>query len=457
MKTTVESPDALHKTIKVELPWEMIKDELDRSYKELAGQVSIKGFRKGKVPNSVIRQRYSKKVEDEVLARMITDSYEAALIQNRIQAVSRPELDRGGFKEGQPYCYTARVEITPEIEIKQINFPIEKAKVEVKDEQVDQEIEKLRDSKAMLIPIDDHDTAKLGDTAIIDYTTTQDDKPVKGGDMTNHPVLLGSGKSLPGFEDHIKGMKVGSHKEFDLEFPKDWGPPTLAGKQVHFKVSLQALKKRELPELDDEFVKDLGKPDCNSVANLKALIKQELLDHELAKADQQTKDELIDKLIEANPFPVPPTLIDRQQENLTQEMEVYLSQQGINLEQAGLNRSKMKKDMHERAEREVKTALLLSTIGNGEKIEVSDSDLEEHLKVLAEKTATNIARIKSIYDQPQAREGLRSKLRQEKVLDYLLDPSNMKAEEKPEDSPVSKQADAKTAKKPGDQPVGEKK
>jgi trigger factor len=457
MKTTVDSPDALHKTIKVELPWEMIKDELDRSYKELAGQVSIKGFRKGKVPKSVIRQRYGKKVEDEVLARMITDSYEAALIQNRIQAVSRPELDRGGFKEGQPYSYTARVEITPEIEIKQTSFPIKKAKAKVKAEQVDEEIEKLRDSKAVLVPIDDHDTAKLGDTAIIDYSSTQAGEPVKGGDMTNHPVQLGSGKSLPGFEDHIKGMKIGSNKEFDLEFPKDWGPPTLAGKQVHFKVDLQALKKRELPDLDDEFAKDLGKADCNSLADLKALIKKELLDHEQAKADQQTKDELIDKLIEANPFPVPPTLIERQQENLTQEMEVYLSQQGINLEQAGLDRSKMKKDMQERAEREVKAALLLSTIGSKEKIEVSDDELEDHLKVLAEKTATNIARIKSIYDQPQAREGLRSKLRQEKVLDYLLDPSNMKAEKSDEDSPVSKPAAAKAAKKSGKKPDGEKK
>jgi trigger factor len=426
MKTTVDSTDALHKSITVEIPWEMIQEEMDRSFKELSGQVSIKGFRKGKVPKNVIRKRFGPRVQEEVLARMITDSYEAALIQNRIRAVSKPELERGSFKEGETYQYVARVEVSPEIEVKEIRFEVKRKKAKIAAKAVTEEIDKLRDKKAVLVPIDGRTTAQDGDTAIIDYSSTQDGKPLEGGSQTNHPLNLGSGKALPGFEEHVMGMEVGATKEFDLEFPKEWGPPHLAGKKVQFQVTLQSLKNRELPEADDEFVKDLGRDDCKSMTELKKIVKDGLAEQEQAKLDQEAKDELTDKLLEANPFPVPPTLVERRQESLAKEMELYLSQQGINLQETGLNRDKMKKDLQERAEKEIKTALLLSAIAVREKVEVGEVEIDAHLQNLADKTGTNLARIKAIYDDPSAREGLRSQLLQEKVLDYLLEPSNMK-------------------------------
>jgi len=193
MKTTIESPDPLHKTIQVEIPWDMISDELDRSFKELAGQVKLKGFRPGKVPKSVVKKRFGKKAQDDVLARLIADSYDAALVQNRIRAVSKPEFERGAVKEGEPYHYTARVEVAPEIEIKQIRFELEKPVAEVTPEMLDEQLQNLREKEVLLVPIDDRRTARKGDTAVIDYSTTQDGKPVEGGSMTNHPVQLGAG------------------------------------------------------------------------------------------------------------------------------------------------------------------------------------------------------------------------------------------------------------------------
>jgi trigger factor len=437
MKTTVESPDPLHKTIQVEIPWDMIAEELDRSLKELAGQVKLKGFRPGKVPKSVIRQRYGKKAQDDVLGRLIADSYEAALIQQRIRAVSKPEFERGALKEGEPYSYTARVEVAPEIEIKQIHFELEKPVAEVTPEMLDEQLQNLRDKKAVLVPIDDRRIARKGDTAVIDYSTTQDGKPVEGGSMTNHPVQLGSGKSLPGFDDEIVGMETDSTKEFDLTFPEGWGPSMLSGKEVRFEVRLQALKRRELPELNDEFAKDLGRPDCDSLDKLREQIRSELLEGEQAKVDRETKDKLIDKLCDANPFPVPPTLINRQQDVLAQEMELYLSKQGINLEKTGLNRDRMKKDLRERAEKEIKTALLLTAIAEQEKISVTEDEIESQLQQLADKSGTNIARIKAIYDQQGARDRLRNQLMQDKVLDILLAASNM-------DEKAADQADGET-------------
>ncbi len=425
MKTTIESPDPLHKTIQVEIPWDMISDELDRSFKELAGQVKLKGFRPGKVPKSVVKKRFGKKAQDDVLARLIADSYDAALVQNRIRAVSKPEFERGAVKEGEPYHYTARVEVAPEIEIKQIRFELEKPVAEVTPEMLDEQLQNLREKEVLLVPIDDRRTARKGDTAVIDYSTTQDGKPVEGGSMTNHPVQLGAGKSLPGFDDEIVGMQVDSSKEFDLTFPEGWDPAMLSGKEVRFEASLRALKRRELPELNDDFAKDLGRSDCDSLEKLREQIREELLEQEQDRVDREVKDKLIDKLCEANPFPAPPTLVDRQQDVLAQEMELYLSKQGINLEKTGLSRERMKKDMSERAEKEIRTALLLTAIAEREKISLKEDEIEAQLDELAAKSGSNIARIKAFYDQPAAKERLRNKVLQDKVLDILLTPSNM--------------------------------
>lgn len=441
MKTTVESPDPLHKTIQVEIPWDMIAGEIERSIKELAGQVKLKGFRPGKIPKSVIKQRYGKKAQDEVLSKLVADSYEATLIQKRIRAVAKPEFERGTFKEGEPYSYTARVEVAPEIEIKQTKFDIERPTAEVTPEMLDQRLDELREQKAVLVPVDEQRPAREGDTAVVDYSATQDGKPVEGGSMTNHPLQLGAGKSLPGFDERIIGMQVDSTREFELTFPEGWGPPMLAGKQVRFEVRLRALKKRELPELTDDFAKDLDRPGCDTLDKLRAQLEAELLEAEQARLDRETKDKLIAKLCEANPFPVPPTLIDRQQEVLAREMELYLSRQGINLEKTGLGRERMKKDMRQRAEDEIKTALLLSAIAERDKVVVTDDELEAKLNELAAKSGTNIARVKALYGQPDAQARLRNQLAQDKVLDILLAPSNMgeKAAEAPADGQVSKE------------------
>jgi trigger factor len=437
MKATVESQDAIFRTIRIEVPWKTVAEELDRAYKELSREVTIKGFRKGKVPRNVLRQRFGRRVEEDVLSRVIADSFEAAIIQHRVRAVSKPELERGELKEGKPYKYTARVEVSPEIELKEIRFDVEVKKAKVTAKMVDEQIDGMRQQRAVLVPIEGRDTAQSGDIAIIDYKVEQDGKPL-GDETKNHELELGTGKALPGFEEQVVGMRLQQSIDFDLTFPEDWKSKELAGKPAHFYVTLNALREREVPALNEEFIKDLGKEGVKTVEELKKSVRKELLEQEQLRVRREAKEQLVDHLIEKNPFPVPPSLVDRQQDALVREMESYLAYQGVKAEEMGLDKRKMKKDMQERAERDVRSTLLLDAVAAQEKIEVVESDIEAKLIEVAEQMGQNLAKIKSLYEDDQQRARLRHQLLQDKVLDYLLQPTTMNVKKEGKKPPARK-------------------
>ncbi len=425
MKATVETIDSLHKTIKVEIPWDMVSQELDLALKDLAKDAEIKGFRKGKVPRNVLQKRFGKKVEAEVIARLVQESYETALIQHKVQPVARPELEKAELKEGEPYCYTARVEVAPDIELKPYAFDLDKPKAAVEPEKIQSTIERMREQKAVLVPIEGRDTAQEGDTLVLDYVASLDGKPIRGGDVKNYEVTLGAKQAVPGFEENLNGIAKGQTRVFDVVFPQGWGNADLAGKPVRFSVTLQALNKRELPEVNDEFAKELGRPGCETIEALKQEIEKEILRQEEKRIEHELREKLLDQLIAANEFPLPPTLLERQQEALVQEAEYYLSRQGMDPRGTGMNREQMKTDLKGRAEREVRAALLLATVAQKEKIHVEDQDVQAHLADLAQRTGQNIQAIKGIYQDPQTLSSLKNRLLHDKVLDYLMTVSNI--------------------------------
>jgi trigger factor len=448
MKTTVESPDPIHRTISIELPWDMLSEELDREYRQLAGKVQLKGFRKGHVPRNVLRQRYGHQVHADVLARLIQEAYEAALIQNRIQPVALPELERGEFKEGQPYAFTAKVEVQPVIELTKVSgFDVAVEPVEVTAEAVEQEIERLREARAVLLPIEGRSEAHQGDTAILDYTASQAGKPLEGGQKQDHHVELGSGSTVPGFEDAIVGMQVGQTRQFELTFPTEGFPATVAGKAIGFEVILKALKRRELPAFDDDFAKDLSEKDVSTVADVRAMVERRLREGLEAKALRDARTRLIDQLVAANPFPVPPSLVDRQKAGMFQELQQMLRFQGLNPDQISAHTDKMLEDLGPRAEREVVSALLLNAVAEKEGIQVEEAELEKHLAEVAEKSGENLARLRALYADANRLEELKINLRRDKVVDHLMKLSNMEpasAEPGPQATDAEETAGSKT-------------
>lgn len=426
MKTTIETPDPIHRTISVELPWPMLAEEFDREYRDLAKKVEIKGFRKGKVPRNVLRQRFSERVNADVIARMIQEAYEAVLIQNNIQPVAVPELEQGELKEGESYKFVAKVEVQPEVELKNLSgFDIKEQKPELTEEMISEELERLRLSRSVLVPVDDRDVAAEGDTVIIDYEAARDGQLLEGGKKDDHQLELGSGSTVPGFEDEIIGVKVGESKEFDLKFPEENFPEDIAGKDVHFSVTLKAIKKRELPELDDEFAKDLGEEGVETADDVRSMVERRLREGLESKAARDAKTELIEKLLEANPVPVPPAMVERQKASMLQELQSMLQYQGMNPDQISENTDKMLEDLTPRAEKEVATAMLLTAIADKEGIEANDDDVEAHLNDVATKSGENIARLKALYADPNRTAELKANLRRDKVVDHLMNLSNM--------------------------------
>ncbi len=420
MKATVENTDPLHSVIRVELPWESISKELDEAYRELSRNTDIKGFRKGKVPRSVLQKRFGKRVEDDVISRLVAESYEEALVIHRVKAVSKPEMEKGRLEPGQSFRYTAKVEIHPQIDLKKLDILVEKPEPTVTTHMLTEALENLREQHAVLTPIENRRQARSGDAAVVDYDAKLDGRLLEGGQVKNNTILLGSGKSVPGFEDQVIGMELTEKKEFELAFPEDWSLKKLAGKTVQFSVTLNAIKNRELPELGDEFAKDVGRESVETLEDLKNKLQADLLTQEKDRIQHEIKEKLIDGLIQANPFPVPPALVDRQQEALAQEVENMLSIRGMEAEQVGLRRQQMKKELKERAEREVKAALLLDAVAENKKITVGSDEIEAAFEKMALRVGKNIEQIRAWYSDSHRRQELHYKLLQEKVLDYLL-------------------------------------
>ncbi len=430
MKATVEKPDPLHCAISIELPWALISEELDREYNDLAKKVTIKGFRKGKIPRSVMRRRFGPKVMPEVLARLIQEAYEAALIQNRIRPVAAPELERGEIKDGEPYTFVARVEVQPEIELCKLDgFDVSIDRPEATDEMLEQEIERLRDSRAVLVPIGGRDQARPGDTAIVDYKASRDGTVLQGGEKADHEVELGAGNTVPGFAEAIVDMSVGQRKEFDLTFPEEGFPQEVAGKDVHFEIALKALKIKEIPELDDEFAEDLGEEGVETAADVRTMVGRRLREGLQAKAERDARTKLVEHLLEANPFPVPPALVERQKVAMLQEVQAMLQFRGLNPDQISANAGKMLEDIAPRAEREVASALLLIAVADQEKIEITDEEVQEHIQKVAAKSGENPARLRALFNDPKRLQELKINLRRDKVVDHLMKLSNIASSE----------------------------
>jgi trigger factor len=426
MKTHIEQPDPLHRTISVELPWDMVSEELDREYGKLAKKVQLKGFRKGKVPRNVLRQRFGKQVRADVQSRLIQEAYEAVLIQNGIQPVAQPELDTGALREGEPYTFSAKVEVQPTVELQQIaGFDVDVERAEPDEKMIAEEIERLREARAVLVPIE-RDEARKGDVAILSYRASRDGVMLEGGEKEHHEVELGSGSTVVGFDDQIIGMRVGQSKEFDLDFPAENVPESVAGKTIHFEVELEALKQRELPEFDDDFAKDLGEDGVETADDARAMVERRLREGLSSKAERDAKTKLIDQLIAANPFPVPPALVERQKAAMFQELQGVLRMQGVPPDKIQEYSQKMFADLEPRAEREVASSLLLDAVADEKGISIAAADLARHLEQVAAKSGQNLSQLKALYADESRKRELEISLRREKVVEHLMELSKMR-------------------------------
>lgn len=417
MNVKVEDISSVKKQLSFEVPAARVDEEIEAAYKKLAKTAKIKGFRQGKVPRAVLERNYAASVEAQVVERLVSDSYFKALEEQKIIAVSGPEItDSGSLEKGKDYTFQAQVEVQPEVEAKNyLGLPLKKETFKDDETLVAARLEEMRLGQAKLEPTD-RDEAQAGDTVIIDFKGFIGEVAFENGAAEDHSLDLGSNTFIPGFEEQVVGMKRGEERDVEVTFPLDYGKKDLAGQDAVFKVKLKEIKEKILPELDDEFAAQVG---LASLDDLRARVKEAHESQERSRIEQEFRDQLVDVLIERNPIEVPEGMIQHQLDYMLENLSNRMQSQGMSLAAMGLTPDSFKEIYREMAVKQVKGNLLLEAIALQESIQVEESEIEEKLDEIAEKHNASKEMVMNFYADESRRRGLVAQLAEEKVIHFL--------------------------------------
>lgn len=417
MKVQVEELSPVEKKLSIEVDSTRVADELTRAYAAVGKQVRLPGFRQGKVPRRILEQKFREQVEDDVIQRVVQSAYVEAITQHNVEPVSQPQVTNSGLKPGAPFSFEARVEVKPKIEAKDYKeLPLKKTDTAVTDAQVDEQVEKMRQSASRLEPVADRDVAKAGDFATIDYDATIDGKPFTGNKAEGVTAEIAPGELVDSNIAALEGVKVGDTKELDYVFPQDYRVDEVKGKTAHFKIQVKGLKTKIVPELNDDFAKEAG---GENAADLRTKVRSNLEATQKSKAQNEERDAVFKVLIERNPFEVPKAMVERAIDSMLEGALRQMQRSGLDVRNLGLDFMRLRDEMRERAVQEVKGTLLLEAVAEKESIQATDADIEKKLEELATESGQPVANIRKYFTRPDDRLGLSLRLREEKTIEFL--------------------------------------
>lgn len=397
MKVAVEDVSSVKKIIRVEIPESEVTGEVEKAYATFRKSLKLKGFRQGKVPRSIIEKRFKTDVQAEVSGQLIQKSYPDALRQAALAPVGEPAVDRPDLQPGRPYNYSVTVEVKPVINDLNINgLKLKKKLYKVTDEELESQLKVLQKSQAHLKTVDEDRPVEKGDIVVIDYEGFKDGKPFKAVSRTeNFLVEVGSGRILKDFDDQLVGMRANTDKEFSVRFPSDYFNKELAGLDVLFKVDLKEIKEEILPEIDDEFAKDLG--EHQTLAGLKQAIAERLEKRYESRSEQELRHDVVDLLIEQADFELPDVLLEHELSALVEETRNALAYRGLPPEDVVRRTGGLFEKYRPLAERKVREYLLLQKVVEQEGITATDEMLEQEYNKMAEATNNSVEVIKQFH------------------------------------------------------------
>ena len=383
-------------TLKITLPAE----EVNKGFKKAVAQVNIPGFRKGKAPRNVIEMHYGKEaVKQEAFELVANQCYTQALEEQKLIPVSDPKVDESVFEENKDMELTIKVTLKPEVELGDYKeLHVEKEAVEVTDEAVEEQVQGLRSRHAKMVEAEEGAVIEKGDFAIIDFAGTVDGEPFSGGEGKGYPLEVGSNSFIPGFEDQLVGLKKGDSTDVDVTFPEEYFVKELAGKQAIFKVNIQDVKRKELPELTDEYV--AANSDCKTVEELRASYKERMQKAAENNAKIAYEKALIDLAVANAKFEVPEIMIEDRITQMVDEMRMSLEARKLTLEQymqySGIDMKQLRERQHDAAVENVKTDLVLDAVAKAENIQVSMEDVDSELSAIASQHGATLEDVKKI-------------------------------------------------------------
>lgn len=425
MKTNLESVSTLERKLNIQVPAAEVQQAFDRAFKGIQQHVAVKGFRKGKAPLSTIKSLYGDKVKQDVVQDLIQSNYATALKEHSLDPISYPTIEFDPVETDKDFAFTAEFEVRPKVALKKVEgLEVQREKLVIDDALVDATLEDIRKGRAETIPVLEDRPAQMGDVALIDFKGFVDGKELENGAAQGHSLELGSNSFIPGFEEGIVGMKPGQQKKVGVKFPEQYHAAELAGKPVEFEVTLKELKKKSLPELNDEFAKGLG-PYENMEALRKA-IRDDFEQREGKRVADDAKNRLMKALVDANPVEVPKSLLTEQKKALVEDMKKRMQQQGMQDEQYGEYENKWNADFESTASYMIQSSFLVDTIAQEHKLAATKADLEKKLQEYAQQTGIELARIREFYGDQDKQSRLAYQVTEEKVLEFLMSKAKIK-------------------------------
>lgn len=415
--TQVEDLSSIEKRLSIEVEPALVEKELSAAYANLAKQVKVPGFRAGKVPRRILEQRFKGEVEADVVRRVQVLGFIDALKETNVPAVGDPQFSGGKLEANKPFAYSARVEIKPNIEVKDYKgLELEKFEGTVDEARVTEQIERMRNQRTELVDVEGRDVVQKGDLAVIDFDATKDGQPFPGNTGRDVTVEVIDGQLIEGNMPELEGMKKGETKSIDYTFPADYRVDEIKGQTAKFSVTVKVIKTKKTPELDDVFAKSMGE---ESADGLKARVRKDLERAAKNRAEADERESIFKALGKVNNFELPTAMLNRGIDFMLDSALGGLARSGMDPSMLQLDWGKLREELRPRAEVEVRGQLLIEAVAAAEKIEASPEEVAQKLQKFADDAGVPLATAQKQYANAEAQEGLKSRAREEKVFAFL--------------------------------------
>ena len=407
MSVQVEKLEKNMAKLTVEVPAENVEKAIQGAYNKMKKSINIPGFRKGKAPRQLIEKMYGKEVfYNDAIDAMLPSAYSDAVEECGEEIVSHPQIDVVQIESGKPFVFTATVAVKPAVELGEYKgIQVEKAPIEVKDEEIEAEIAKEREANSRTVTVDDRAVAQ-GDIVTLDFEGFVDGVAFEGGKGENYDLTIGSNTFIPGFEDQLVGAEIGKELDVNVTFPEEYGAKELAGKAAVFKCKVNGIKVKELPAVDDEFAQEVSEFD--TLDEYKADIKAKLLKEKEEEAARAKEDAVIGKIIEGAKMEIPDAMVEYQTRQMLDEFAQRIQSQGISLEQyfqfTGLTEEKYMEEMKPRALQNIQSRLVLEAVAKAENLVAEEADIDEEIKKMADMYKMEADKIKELLGERQMEE-----------------------------------------------------
>jgi trigger factor len=421
MQVNVEEISPVQKKIIIEIPADMVNKEIEKSFSGIQKKAKIQGFRPGKAPMQLIKRTYSDAMRDEVMDKFYRQTLYKAMDEHKIEPVDAPTIECDLLEQNVPFKYSALVEVMPQIILKDYTGLAVKKEIYVaKQDSIEVELKRMQENMAQLIPLDEGCAIEKGHSVSVDYSFSVEGFPEEDASVEESIIEVGSNHLIPGFEDQLIGMKAGETKEFTLTLPEGFRNTRATGKQGAFKVTIKDIKRKELPELDDEFAQQFGEYD--TMDELRAKMVEYHGKHEAERIENEFKEHVIQALIEKNPLEVPASMVTRQLDYMFENLKNRLKSQQMSIEMMGLDAEGFKARFRDDAADKVRGGLLLNALVEKENLVVSEDDLSARYEKIAAGNPDMLDRIREYYSSNRnAKSSITAEIKEDKAVQFLID------------------------------------